>query len=167
MKAPASAAPHHLSAAAAHRLMNSNTAVAARPPHGAEAEQEASTGAAVAPPSEAGSEPDQSANTGEEPSNPAPPPKPAPRRLAAISPPPPRTSAGPYSVQIDAVMDLAGAQKMAQKIRAKGFEPYLVRTQVQGKTWYRLRVGHYATPEEAEAAETKLHQEFNDTSAGN
>jgi septal ring-binding cell division protein DamX len=56
---------------------------------------------------------------------------------------------------------------MARKIKAKGFQPFVVQTQVGGKTWYRLRVGHYATPEDAQAAESRLHQEFNQTPTGN
>jgi cell division septation protein DedD len=145
-----------------------NPAVASRNPQPAvESDEEASTGAAVAPPSTANSEGDQSADTGsdegQEEAAPPPRPKPAPRRLAALNPPAaPHEPNGPYSVQIDAMMDLAGAQQMAQKIRAKGFSPYIVRTEVNGKVWYRLRVGHYTSPEQAQAAESKLHQEFND-----
>ena len=64
------------------------------------------------------------------------------------------------------MMDYQGAQQMEQKLRAKGFQPYMVPTQLGGKTWYRLRVGHYTTPADAQAAEAKLHQEFNDTPSG-
>jgi len=78
-----------------------------------------------------------------------------------------RSAPGPYSVQIDAMMDRAGAEQMAHRIRAKGFEPYILPTVVEGKTWYRLRVGHYATPEQAQAAESRLHEEFHDTPSGN
>jgi septal ring-binding cell division protein DamX len=65
------------------------------------------------------------------------------------------------------MMDRAGAEQMAHRIRAKGFEPYILPTVVEGKTWYRLRVGHYATPEQAQAAESRLHEEFHDTPSGN
>ena len=85
-----------------------------------------------------------------------------------MNPPSSSSSLGhPYSIQIDAMMDLQGAQEMARKFKAKGFQPFVVQTQVDGKTWYRLRVGHYATPEEAQAAESRLHQEFNQTPTGN
>jgi septal ring-binding cell division protein DamX len=170
-KGSAAASAQHAGGGAVRRTISASAAAAAGGSRAASAsDQDLSTGAAVAPPSEAGSEPERSADTGddegEEESAPAAPVKPAPKRLAAINNPP-HLASGPYSVQIDAVMDLAGAEKMAQRIRAKGFEAYLVPTQVQGKTWYRLRVGHYATPEQAQAAESKLHQDFNDTSAGN
>lgn len=134
------------------------------------ADEDLSTGAAVAPPS--ASAPAETADTGtdegEDESAPAAAPAEQPRhKAAAVSPGTPRAASGPYSVQIDAMMDRAGAQQMAQKIRAKGFEPYIVPTLVDGKTWYRLRVGHYATPEQAQAAQAKLHQEFNDSPSGN
>ncbi len=150
-------------AAVASRSSRTATAAAAASPY-----DNPSTGASVAPPSESASA-EGTADTGEE--EPEAPARPAiaavaPRRnVAAANPPAPRT--GPYSVQIDAMMDRAGAQQMAQKIRAKGFEPYIVPTLVDGKTWYRLRVGHYATPQEAQAAESRLHQEFNNSSSGN
>jgi hypothetical protein len=149
----------------------SNTALtsrATRTSAAPSADEDLSTGAAVAPPAESGSEPAGSAATdedeGEEERAPAvaQPPR---RRLATVNPAPKRPSSGPYSVQIDAMMDRSGAEQMAQKMRAKGFEPYIEPTQVEGKTWYRLRVGHYSTPEQAQAAESKLHQEFD--SAGN
>jgi septal ring-binding cell division protein DamX len=152
------------------------TAVAARE-HPAAAtdtsEDDLAPGVAVAPPSKAGSAAAKSASTNAEDedaddaeSAPAPPPPPAHKKMAALDNPPPTNPQQPYSIQIDAVMDRQGARQMVQKLRAKGFQPYLVPTQVAGKTWYRLRVGHYATPAEAQAAEAKLHQEFNDTPAG-
>jgi septal ring-binding cell division protein DamX len=72
----------------------------------------------------------------------------------------PATHAEPYSVQIDAVMDRQGAEQMAAKLRARGFQPFIVQTQMAGQTWYRVRVGRYSTPQEAKAAEVRLHQEF-------
>jgi septal ring-binding cell division protein DamX len=136
-----------------------------------DSDEDLSTGAAVAPPSEpasASAEPADTNTDEDEPeSAPETPPAPSHRRLAAVNPPAPRAATGPYSVQIDAMMDLHGAQEMARKMKAKGFAPYVVQTEVDGKTWYRLRVGHYATPEDAQAAESRLHQEFNQTPTGN
>jgi septal ring-binding cell division protein DamX len=143
------------------------TTVASRGPRArASSDEEPSTGASVAPPETDENSTDDNAASDEE--TPPPAPVEAPRRKAAATNPPlPHGSSGPYSVQIDAMMDRAGAQQMAQKIRAKGFEPYIVSTVIDGKTWYRLRVGHYSSPEQAQAAESRLHQEFNDNSAGN
>jgi DedD protein len=182
--APAAASVSHVKAlapapvagaSALRKTAGSSTAVASRSPRtnaaATEPDEDLSTGAAVAPPSGSASAPAETADTGtDEGDEEAPAPAPAApphRKLAAVTPPAPRSSSGPYSVQIDAMMDRAGAQQMAQKIRAKGFEPFIVPTMVDGKTWYRLRVGHYATPEQAQAAESRLHQEFNDTPSGN
>ncbi len=130
-----------------------------------ESDEALSTGSAVAPPATRSARTEPAASDmeeGDEPETAAPAPvQPARRRMAAVNPSTPRATSGPYSVQIDAMMDWQGAQQMAQKIRAKGFQPYIVPTYVDGKTWYRLRVGHYATPEQAQAAESRLHQDFN------
>jgi cell division septation protein DedD len=134
----------------------------------ASADEDLSTGAAVAPPTTKRSAPQESADTEsdetDEDNTPPAPTKPPPRRKLASAP---RTAGGgPYSIQIDAMMDRQGAQQMAQRLRAKGFDSYMVPTQVSGKVWYRLRVGHYTTPEQAQAAETKLHQEFDNAPGG-
>lgn len=171
VKAPASAPVVGVSTT----RRTATNAVAARAPRtnpAPAADEDLSTGAAVAPPSESASAPAETADTGtdegdEETAPAAAPVEPPRRKLAAVNSPAGHAASGQYSVQIDAMMDRAGAQQMAQKIRAKGFEPYIVPTLVGGKTWYRLRVGHYATPEQAQAAESRLHQEFNDTPAGN
>src|SRR5712692_7648733 len=60
---------------------------------------------------------------------------------------------GPYSVQIEAVMDKDAAQALSDKLKRKGFEPYVVQTEVNGQTWYRVRVGHYASEDAADEAQ--------------
>jgi DedD protein len=165
----ASLKPRTAAETAAHRTVETRTNLAARPTRpAATADEDLTAGSSVAPPRETRSASAESAATAPSASDmdegaesSAPPVQPR-RKLAAVSPPSPQHAAtGPYSVQIDAMMDWQGAQQMAQKIRAKGFQPYIVPTYVQGKTWYRLRVGHYATPEQAQAAESRLHEEFN------
>jgi len=66
----------------------------------------------------------------------------------------------PYSVQIDAVMDRQGAEDIARKLSAGGYEPYIVPTEIGGQTWYKVRVGHYETEAEAHAAEQRLRLEY-------
>ncbi|HTY56336.1 MAG TPA: SPOR domain-containing protein [Candidatus Binataceae bacterium] len=66
----------------------------------------------------------------------------------------------PYSVQIDAVMDRQGAENMARKLSAGGYEPYIVPTEINGQTWYKVRVGHYDSEEEAHDAEERLRSEY-------
>ncbi len=66
----------------------------------------------------------------------------------------------PYSVQIDAVMDRQGAENVVRKLTASGYEPYIVPTEINGQTWYKVRVGHYDTEDEARAAEQRLRTEY-------
>jgi septal ring-binding cell division protein DamX len=66
----------------------------------------------------------------------------------------------PYSVQIDAVMDRQGAENMARRLTAGGYEPYIVPTEINGQTWYKVRVGHYDSEEEAHDAEERLRSEY-------
>lgn len=66
----------------------------------------------------------------------------------------------PYSVQIDAVMDRQGAENMARRLSAGGYEPYIVPTDIGGQTWYKVRVGHYETEEDAHAAEQRLKAQY-------
>ena len=66
----------------------------------------------------------------------------------------------PYSVQIDAVMDRQGAEDIARKLSAGGYEPYIVPTEIDGQTWYKVRVGHYETEEAAREAEQRLRLEY-------
>jgi len=162
--------------AAKHKKPVSKTAVAARERPSAAtdtSDEDLAPGVAVKAPSKASAAATESASTNpvdeDENNTESSPPiaaPPARKRMAALDNPPPANPKQPYSIQIDAVMDRQGAQQMVAKLRAKGFQSYMVPTQVAGKTWYRLRVGHYASPQEAQAAEAKLHQEFNDTPAG-
>jgi hypothetical protein len=165
-----------VASAPSHKKRTAKTAVAAKEQPSAAtdtSDEDLAPGAAVAPPSKPAAAASESADTGAEEeaddnTEPAPE-KPALRtrkKVAALSNPPATNPEQPYSIQIDAVMDRQGAQQMAHKLRAKGYQSSMVPTQVNGQTWYRLRVGHYGTPEEAQAAEAKLHQEFHDTPAG-
>ena len=65
-----------------------------------------------------------------------------------------------YSIQIVAAMDEAGANQMLTRLHQLGYQAYKVETLIGGQTWYRVRVGPYATQDQAEAAETKLHQQY-------
>ncbi len=73
---------------------------------------------------------------------------------------PPSSRRKPYSIQIEAVMDRAGAEGMVAKLRRLGYSAYIIETMIGGRTWYRVRVGPYATEQEASEAEGKLHQQY-------
>jgi cell division protein FtsN len=83
----------------------------------------------------------------------------APRAIAAATAAPPRAGRG-YNIQIGAVMDRIGADEMIAKLRDLGYQPYAVEMQIDGRTWYRVRVGPYASEEEARAAQARLKQEY-------
>jgi cell division septation protein DedD len=85
--------------------------------------------------------------------------------IAAVATPKPAARHRNYSVQIEAVMDQQGANEMVAKLKRLGYLPYLVETDIGGQTWYRVRVGPYATAEEAKAVEIKLHQEYGGSSS--
>jgi hypothetical protein len=74
---------------------------------------------------------------------------------AASDNPTAQATDGPYSVEFDEVLDYQRAQQIAKTLRAKGFQAYIVQTKHPGR--YRLRVGHYASAEQAQAAEAMLH----------
>ncbi len=69
----------------------------------------------------------------------------------------------PYSIQIDAAMDRTGADDMVRRLRQLGFPSTETTTVLNGQTWYRVRVGPYATQEEAQEAQQRLHQEYDST----
>jgi septal ring-binding cell division protein DamX len=84
--------------------------------------------------------------------------KPAPRSAAPA--PESESRKKGYNIQIEAVMDHSGAEDMIRKLKALGYTPYEVATEVNGETWYRVRVGPYATPEAARAAQDKLKEQY-------
>lgn len=101
------------------------------------------------------------------PSVPAPKPKseppPAPRKA-----PPPKpqdtSTAGYFAVQVAAVQDVKGADKLVTELRHKGYQAYQIRSEVAGKgVWYRIRVGGF---EDRGAAEKVLRQLKGDKYSG-
>jgi cell division septation protein DedD len=68
---------------------------------------------------------------------------------------------GPYSVEIQAVMDGQSALQLVNKLRQLGYQAYSVETEIEGHTWYKVRVGHFGSRAEAQEAEERLHEQFN------
>jgi cell division septation protein DedD len=84
-----------------------------------------------------------------------------PETAAAPNPPPHLPpGAKPYNIQIEAVMDKSGADEMVSRLRELGYNAQEVKTALNGQTWYRVRVGPYASAEEATAAENELHDKY-------
>ncbi len=72
----------------------------------------------------------------------------------------------PYNIEIEAAMDIAGADQMMERLQKLGYSSHLVPTEIDGQRWYKVEVGPYATAEEASAAEAELRQRYDATYGG-
>ncbi len=64
---------------------------------------------------------------------------------------------GGFTLQISASQDRAEADRFVSRLRDKGYAPYILEAQVPGKgTWFRVRMGSFATKEAA----TRYLQDF-------
>jgi cell division protein FtsN len=66
----------------------------------------------------------------------------------------------PYNIQIEAVMDKSGADEMVTRLKSLGYNAQEVKTTLGGEPWYRVRIGPYASAEEARAAQARLRQQY-------
>jgi len=66
----------------------------------------------------------------------------------------------PYNIQIEAVMDKSGADEMVSRLKTLGYNAQEITTMLNGQTWYRVRVGPYASAEEASAAQEELRERY-------
>ncbi len=88
-------------------------------------------------------------------SSPQPPPPPIPDAGADRAPVP----RGRYFVQVSALRDRAAAERVARELRGRGYTVQLFPDRDRGGEVMRVRVGSYATREEARAAAQKLGRE--------
>ncbi len=81
---------------------------------------------------------------------------------------PPPTSTDPsaandaaegYTVQVASVQTSDMAEQLLQQLTDKGYAAYTVQTEVGNQTWYRLRVGYFATADDAENLLAKLRDD--------
>jgi len=68
--------------------------------------------------------------------------------------------AKPYNIQIEAVMDKSGADEMVSRLRELGYNAQEVKVALNGETWYRVRIGPYASAGEATAAQNELREKY-------
>jgi cell division protein FtsN len=76
---------------------------------------------------------------------------------------PPRAlppGAKPYNIQIEAVMDKSGADEMVSRLKALGYNAQETKVALNGETWYRVRIGPYASADEATAAQDRLREQY-------
>lgn len=71
-----------------------------------------------------------------------------------------------YNIQIEAAMDISGADRMMARLQKLGYSSHLVPTEIDGQRWYKVEVGPYATSEEASDAETEMRQRYDRTYGG-
>lgn len=65
-----------------------------------------------------------------------------------------------WTVQVTATTDAAEARALVQRLRARGFDAYMVQAPTrEGVTWYRVRVGRFQSRERAREMENRLRTE--------
>jgi cell division septation protein DedD len=67
-----------------------------------------------------------------------------------------RTDKSAWTVQVNAFPQEGDANRLAKRLTDKGYDAYVVTKNIRGKTWYRVRVGHFATRAEAKAMQEAL-----------
>jgi len=73
---------------------------------------------------------------------------------------PPSAPSRPYNIQIEAVMDKSGADEMVDRLRKLGYNAQELTTNLNGQTWYRVRVGPYSSSAEAATAQARLRDQY-------
>ncbi len=82
---------------------------------------------------------------------PAPRPEPEPVAVKSAAKPSVSASGTVYSVQIYSFAELDRAKKSKAELEKKGLSVHIAEGEVKGRTWYRIRVGEFATRDEAQA----------------
>jgi cell division septation protein DedD len=65
-------------------------------------------------------------------------------------------SVGKFTVQVGAYAKEDEAQKIAGDLKSKGFSAFYIPATIKGQTWFRVSVGLFATPKEAQDYRTEL-----------
>jgi TolA-binding protein len=71
---------------------------------------------------------------------------------------PSEPSAQPYSIQVGVFAQSKWAENMEEDLRARGYDVYVVRGYLDGKSVFKVRVGRFATQEEAQAQAEQIMQ---------
>jgi len=61
-----------------------------------------------------------------------------------------------WTVQVNATTNMEQAIDLARRLKAKGYDAYTVQAPLRGQTWYRVRVGRYASHDKAKEMESRL-----------
>jgi cell division protein FtsN len=80
--------------------------------------------------------------------------------LAPAAVPTPRApSRGDWSVQVSATRDPRTADTVLRRLRTKGYDAFVLKVRRRGETFYRVRVGHYESLEDAQQVVSRLRRE--------
>jgi DedD protein len=60
------------------------------------------------------------------------------------------TTSKEWTVQVNASTDEGSQQKLVERLKQKGYDAYLVKTNQNGRDWYRVRVGHFTARGQAQ-----------------
>jgi cell division septation protein DedD len=71
----------------------------------------------------------------------------------------PSGNGGAWSVQVTATREPQTANDMVKRLRARGFDAYIVRARRDGAIFYRVRVGHFPSMEYASQLVSRLRRE--------
>jgi cell division septation protein DedD len=77
----------------------------------------------------------------------------------AVATPAPRSGKGDWSVQVSATRDPRTADAILRRLKTKGYEAFVLKVRRRGETFYRVRVGHFASLEEAQQVVSRLRRE--------
>jgi septal ring-binding cell division protein DamX len=61
-----------------------------------------------------------------------------------------------WTVQIAASLAKESSAQQLDRLKAKGYDGYIVETERDGRVWYRVRVGHFGSRAEAETLRSRL-----------
>ena len=67
-----------------------------------------------------------------------------------------KESRRPWTIQVNAFPDEKSAKTWVDSLRDKGYKAYLSESRIQGRVWYRVRVGHFESRDEAEKTQESL-----------
>jgi cell division septation protein DedD len=77
----------------------------------------------------------------------------------ATAPTPRPATRGDWSVQVSATRDPRTADAVLRRLRGKGYDAFVLKVRRRGETFYRVRVGHYASLDEAQQVVSRLRRE--------
>jgi DedD protein len=70
-----------------------------------------------------------------------------------------------WTVQVNAYPEESRAQKLVERLKQKGYDAYLVKANINGKDWFRVRVGRFAARAQTKELLEELQTKENFTKA--